>query len=154
MLASAEIPRPLPPAKARRTTTMLKLSSTPPPAYNSPLTFPSRRQSRQDILEEPNFDENEWDNDSAPSPSSLPLGEELLVSTEGERGPCSPDNVTMMTYLYTLSSPQNLTLHLTPRTCIIRMLRLSSRNMTLYYPNFPTLLHLLLMVHPICYPGL
>ena len=103
MLASAEIPRPLPPAKARRTT-MLKLSSTPPPAYNSPLTFPSRRQSRQDILEEPNFDENDWNNDSAPSPSSPPLGEELLVSTEGERSPCFSDDVTMMTYLYTLSS--------------------------------------------------
>ena len=96
MLAIAETPRPLPPAKARRAT-MLKLSSTPPPAYNSPLVFPSSRQSRQDILEEPTFHATEWDNDSAPSPSSPPLGE---VSTEGERGPCfSDDYGQVMTYL-------------------------------------------------------
>ena len=88
MLAIAETPRPLPPAKARRAT-MLKLSSTPPPAYNSPLVFPSSPQSRQDILEEPTFHATEWDNDSAPSPSSPPLGE---VSTEGERGPCFSDD--------------------------------------------------------------
>lgn len=88
MLSSAETPRPLPPAKARRAT-MIKLSSTPPPAYNSPLTFTSRRQSRQDILEEPTFHMTEWDDDSASSPSSTPLGEELLVTAEGDHGPCS-----------------------------------------------------------------
>jgi hypothetical protein len=73
-------PRPLPPAKARRTT-MLKLSSTPPPAYNSPFTFPSRRQSRQDMIG--------WDGDSAPSPSSSPLAE----GTANERGPFSFDDM-------------------------------------------------------------
>ena len=88
MLSSVETPRPLPPAKAR----MLKLSSTPPPAYNSPLTFPSRRQSRQDILGEPNFHMIGWDGDSAPSPSSL--GEELLVTAGRERGSCSFDDMT------------------------------------------------------------
>jgi hypothetical protein len=93
MLSSAEIPRPLPPAKARRAT-MQKLSSTPPPAYNSSLTFPSRRQSRQDILGDPTFHMIGWDSDSAPSPSSPPLGEELLVTAEGERGPCSFDDMT------------------------------------------------------------
>lgn len=93
MLSSAETPRPLPPAKARRAT-MLKLSSTPPPAYNSPLTFPSRRQSRQVILEEPTFHMIECDSDSAPSPPP-PLGEELLDTAEGERGPCSFDHMTV-----------------------------------------------------------
>ena len=87
MLTRAETPRPLPPAKARRAT-MIKLSSTPPPAYNSPLTFPSPRQSPQDILGEPTFLMTGWDNDSAPSPSSPPLGEELSVTAEGESGPC------------------------------------------------------------------
>lgn len=149
MLSSAETPRPLPPAKARRAT-MLKLSSTPPPAYNSSFTFPSRRQSRhQDMLGEPTFHMIGWDGDSAPSPSSPPLAEELLVTVD-ERGPCSFDD--MMTCL-PLSSSQNSTLVPSPRTCI-RILHLSSRNMTLCYLNFPILLHLLLMVHHICCLGL
>ena len=62
--------------------------------------FPSSQQSRQDILEEPTFHATDCNNDSAPSPSSPPLGEELLVSTEGEQGPCFSDNYDqVMTYL-------------------------------------------------------
>lgn len=91
MLSSTETPRPLPPAKARRAN-MLKLSSTPPPAYNSSLTFPSRRQSRQDMPGKPTFHMIGWDSDSAPSPSSPSLGEELLVTAGGEHGPCSFDD--------------------------------------------------------------
>ncbi|KAF8204623.1 hypothetical protein BJ912DRAFT_919248 [Pholiota molesta] len=51
MLSSLETPRPLPPAKARRA--MQKLSSSPPPAYGSPFTFPARSHVRQDILGSP-----------------------------------------------------------------------------------------------------
>lgn len=75
MFSSAETPRPLPPAKARRAT-MLKLSSTPPPAYtNSAFTFPSRRQSRQ-VLGTPmeaTFHMMGWDSDSVQPSSSPPL---------------------------------------------------------------------------------
>ncbi|CAA7258512.1 unnamed protein product [Cyclocybe aegerita] len=44
MLSSAETPRPLPPAKARRANAAHRnsTSSTPPPAYGSPFTFPRR----------------------------------------------------------------------------------------------------------------
>ncbi|KAJ3509763.1 hypothetical protein NLJ89_g5044 [Agrocybe chaxingu] len=42
MLSSAETPRPLPPAKARRANARNSMSSTPPPAYGSPFTFPRR----------------------------------------------------------------------------------------------------------------
>ncbi|KAF8806214.1 hypothetical protein BYT27DRAFT_7339396 [Phlegmacium glaucopus] len=87
MLSSAETPRPLPPAKARRAT-MLKLSSTPPPAYNSPFTFPSRRQSRQDLFGSPieaTFRMMGWDNDSAQASSSPSLKEELDWMKEKSR---------------------------------------------------------------------
>ena len=117
MLSSAETPRPLPPAKARRATTMLKLSSTPPPAYNSPLTFPSRRKSRQDILGE---HMTGWDNDS---PSSPPLEEELLVTAEEDRGPCSFDGL-MMTYLPPFIPAE---------------FNISSESMNLYYQNIASL---------------
>ena len=122
MLSSAETLRPLPPAKARRVTT-LKLSSTPPPAYNSPLTFPSRRKSRQDILGDPNFHMTGWDNDSASSPSSPPLGEELLVT---DRGPYSfrRCNGLMMIYL-PLFIPAEFDL--------------SSESASLYYQNITSL---------------
>ncbi|KAF9480715.1 hypothetical protein BDN70DRAFT_877286 [Pholiota conissans] len=53
MLPRLETPRPLPPAKARRASAMQKLSSSPPPAYGSPFTFPARRHTRQDILGSP-----------------------------------------------------------------------------------------------------
>jgi hypothetical protein len=58
------------------------------------LRLHSRRQSRQDILGDPTFHMIGWDSDSAPSPSSPPLGEELLVTAEGKRGPCSFDDMT------------------------------------------------------------
>ncbi|KAF9057806.1 hypothetical protein BJ165DRAFT_77722 [Panaeolus papilionaceus] len=49
MLASStETPRPLPPAKTRRAK-----ASTPPPAYGSPFSFPSRGDARKDILGSP-----------------------------------------------------------------------------------------------------
>jgi hypothetical protein len=48
MFAGLETPRPFPPAKVRRASQ--EMSSTPPPAYGSPSTVPSRRQHRQDIL--------------------------------------------------------------------------------------------------------
>ncbi|KJA29701.1 hypothetical protein HYPSUDRAFT_196048 [Hypholoma sublateritium FD-334 SS-4] len=53
MLSSLGTPRPLPPAKARKASAMQKMSSSPPPAYGSPFTFPARRQLRQNILGSP-----------------------------------------------------------------------------------------------------
>ena len=91
MLSRAvETPRPLPPAKARRAT-MQKLSSTPPPAYNSPFTMPSRTtsQSHQDILGTPmgtTFHMIGWDTrNPTESSSSPPSGEELDWMKEKSR---------------------------------------------------------------------
>ena len=175
MLSSAETPRPLPPAKARRAT-MLKLSSTPPPAYHSAFTFPSRRQSRQDIHGSPM---TEWDSDPAQLSSSPPFREEeldwikdksreeieeLLVTAddlikEREHGRHSlNDMIGLMTYPF--SPPfisQNLILARQRVETCIRMRLLSSLNMKFCYPKFLTLLqgrYPLLVAHHICYPEL
>src|SRR5271168_4914391 len=154
MLSNAETPRPLPPAKARRAT-MLKLSSTPPPAYNSAFTFPSRRQSRQDILDHIIG----WDGDSVQSSSSPPLREkldwmkdksreeleELLVTAddlikERKYGFCvSFHFIGLMTYPFFFVLQHSISARQRPRTCI-RILRLSSRTMTYLTsccPKFP-----------------
>lgn len=176
MLSSAEAPRPLPPAKARRAT-MLKLSSTPPPAYNSPFTFPSRRQSRQDILGAPmdaTFHMIGWDSDSAQTSSSSPLTEEhdwmkeksrkeledLLVTAnhmikERELGLSSFDDVIGVDDLplfFSIQLFQNLILAQRHAGTCTGILLLSSRNMRLCYPRFLALLHLLLTLSHICYP--
>ncbi|KAF8165737.1 hypothetical protein B0H34DRAFT_250874 [Crassisporium funariophilum] len=78
MLANPETPRPLPPAKARRAA-LLKSSSTPPPAYGSPFTFPSR-QARQEILGSPmsaTFHMVGWDARPAEPSSPAPIGDEV-----------------------------------------------------------------------------
>lgn len=78
MPSSAETPpsRPLPPAKARRAT-MLN-SSTPPPAYNSSFTFPSRGQAGPAPMDA-TFHMIGWDSDS---PTSPPLAGELVVAAD------------------------------------------------------------------------
>jgi len=77
MLSDFDNPRPLPPAKARRATSMAaKANSTPPPAYGSAFVFPSRNDSSSDfvadILNTPIKATRRlmatWDNDS---PSSI-----------------------------------------------------------------------------------
>ena len=135
--------RPLPPAKARRAT--MQKSSTPPPAYNSAFTFPSRRQPVPPM--EATFHMIGWDGDSAPSSSSPEGPEELLITVdnlieERERGlyffrRCSLD----IDHLPLFLSLQNLILvrsRQRARSCI-RM--------------FLVLLRPRLTVHHICYRG-
>ncbi|PPQ67580.1 hypothetical protein CVT25_012074 [Psilocybe cyanescens] len=73
MLASSETPRPLPPAKMRRASALLKASSTPPPAYGPPFVLGGRGGKRGDILGSPmtsTFQMVGWDAD--PNDRQLP----------------------------------------------------------------------------------
>ncbi|PPQ63145.1 hypothetical protein CVT24_005784 [Panaeolus cyanescens] len=88
MLAASttETPRPLPPAKARRT--LQKTSSTPPPAYGSPFSFPSRGNSRQDILGSPmvnTFQMVGWGADHPQPQEASDLPEDLEWMNEKSR---------------------------------------------------------------------
>lgn len=73
MLASSETPRPLPPAKARRASALLKASATPPPAYGTPFLLNGIERKRRDILGSPmtsTFQLVGWDAD--PDDRQLP----------------------------------------------------------------------------------
>ncbi|KIM46579.1 hypothetical protein M413DRAFT_441666 [Hebeloma cylindrosporum] len=87
MLVGLETPRPLPPARARRINQ--KTSSTPPPAYGSQFTFPTRRQHRQDILGSPmtnTFQMVGWDMPDLPESMSEPTLDDVSDRSREELG--------------------------------------------------------------------